>query len=98
MLPHADSEDSAHQTGRVPRLIWAFAERDGNFVSFVVLWLIYSVKQKRQCSPYGWEINAVVIISLDRFFTFFLLSHVQGGGGGSGWAGVEMITVIIFPS
>ena len=33
MLLHADSEDS-DQTGRMPRLIWVFAGRTGNFVCF----------------------------------------------------------------
>ena len=34
---HADSEDS-DQTGRMPRLIWIFAERS-HFVGFVIRWL-----------------------------------------------------------
>ena len=36
---HADREDS-DQTGRMPRLIWVFAGRIGQFAGFVVLLLI----------------------------------------------------------
>ena len=41
MFLHADSEHS-DQPGRMPRLIWVFAGRTGNFVGFVLLRLIYS--------------------------------------------------------
>ena len=34
-----DSEDS-DRTGRMPRLIWVFARHTGNFVGFVMRWLI----------------------------------------------------------
>ena len=40
---HADSEDS-DQTGRMPRLIWIFAERTCRFVGFVMRWLICNLK------------------------------------------------------
>ena len=40
---HADSEDS-DQTGRMPRLIWIFAERTCLFVGFVMRWLICNLK------------------------------------------------------
>ena len=36
---HADNKDS-DQTGRMPRLIWVFAGRTGNFVGFDMMWLI----------------------------------------------------------
>ena len=39
----AHSEDS-DQTVRMPRLIWVFAWRTGNFVGFVVLWLNYLIR------------------------------------------------------
>ena len=40
-FPHVDSEDS-DQTGRMPRLIWAFAGRTGHFVGLVVRRLNYN--------------------------------------------------------
>ena len=39
MLLHADSENS-DQTGWMPRLIRVLAGHTGNFVGFVMLWLI----------------------------------------------------------
>ena len=39
MFLHADCENS-DQTGQMPRLICVFAGRTGNFVGFVMRWLI----------------------------------------------------------
>ena len=39
ILLHVDREDS-DQTGRMPKLIWVFAGRTGNFVGSVMLWII----------------------------------------------------------
>ena len=44
---YADSEDS-DQTGRMPRLIWVFAERTGNFVGFVIRRLKFLNKNNNQ--------------------------------------------------
>ena len=59
MLLHADSKDS-DQTGRMPRLIWVFAERTGHFVGFVMwrlilkklfVWSFLRVRREKTCFP-----------------------------------------------
>ena len=47
---HADSEDS-DQSGRMPRLIWVFAERTDHFVGFVMGWLILFQVQEKERTP-----------------------------------------------
>ena len=43
MFLHADSEDS-DQTGRMHRLIYVFAGRNGHFVGFVMQRLMYTLQ------------------------------------------------------
>ena len=58
-FPHADSEDS-DQTGRMPRLIWAFAGRTCHVVGFVmrrlkysgILWLAFCILNRRETNAF----------------------------------------------
>ena len=50
MRTDSDQTGRTDQTGRMPRLIWAFAGRTGHFSSFVVLWLKYkNAPSSRSC-------------------------------------------------
>ena len=85
MATHRAHTEESDQTGRMPRLIWVFAERTGHFVGFVMLRLKYLFYLSYQ----NWILMYVYDIAMNQ--------HMQLRYGISSWLFFKTAFVYFFP-